>query len=73
MCPTIVVNARTRGAEGALVGRPYKLNLVQRLFDFLLLMKHDNTSIFEALEWNWSTYVVNDDACVSLFHAIIIA
>ena len=73
VCPTIIVDARTKGEEGAPVGRPYKFNLVQQLFVFLLFMKHDNISMFEAFEWNWSKYVVNDDAYVSLFPTFIIA
>jgi hypothetical protein len=35
VCPTIIVNAMTKCEEDAPVGRPYKRNLVQRLFDLV--------------------------------------
>jgi hypothetical protein len=43
------------------MGRPSKLGLEQRLLCFILFMKHDNISIYDAFMWNWAKSSLCDD------------
>ena len=63
VCPVIVLHARSTGdviVQGR--GRPPKLSPQQRLLAFVLYLKHDNTTMFEAHQWNWAKSSVCDDA-----------
>jgi hypothetical protein len=62
VCPIIVSHARSTGEIIRGAGRPPKLSPQQRLLAFLLYLKHDNTTIFEAFQWNWAKSSVCDDA-----------
>jgi hypothetical protein len=63
VCPTIANYARSTGlARGVNGGRPTKLDPAQRLLNCIMLLKHDNTSIFDGTHWNWSKSSVCDDA-----------
>lgn len=54
-CPIITKSStRTIGEESTHMRRPYKLNPEQQLLVFLLFMKHNSTSNFEAFEQNES-------------------
>ncbi|KAG9399874.1 hypothetical protein AC1031_011295 [Aphanomyces cochlioides] len=53
--PIILGNARTTGLNRrSNSGRPPKLPPEQRLLAFVLHLKHDNTTTFESVNWNWS-------------------
>lgn len=60
--PTIESNARSTGLPHLVSGRPMKLTPAQRLMNFVLYMKHDNTIQWDAFTWNWATTSVCDDS-----------
>jgi hypothetical protein len=62
VCPMIAGNARLTGLPRSGRGRRYKLDPPQRLLSFILYLKHDNTSIFDGSQWNWSKSSMCDDA-----------
>jgi hypothetical protein len=62
VCPIIATYARSTGELSKGPGRKPKLNEQQRLLNFLLYLKHDNTTIFDAHQWNWAKSSVCDDA-----------
>jgi hypothetical protein len=43
------------------MGRPSKLGLGQRFLCFILFMKIDNISIYDAFMWNWPKSSLCDD------------
>jgi hypothetical protein len=61
VCPTLVANARTTGEAHLKQGRPFKLRPEQRLLNFILYMRHDNITIYDAYMWNWCRSSVCDD------------
>ncbi len=43
------------------IGSSSKLTLEQHVQQFILYMKHDNVSMYDALVWNWSKSAMCDD------------
>ncbi|CAM6094787.1 unnamed protein product [Calypogeia fissa] len=62
VCPVIQSHARISGTRHIVTGRPVKLFAEERLLNFLLYMKHDNTIFMDSQRWNWSRTSVCDDA-----------
>ena len=54
--------ARTTGTIRSNAIRPPKLTPQQRLLNFLMFLKHDNSAALESSLWNWSRSSVNDDS-----------
>jgi hypothetical protein len=56
------------------MGRPSKLGLEQQLSCFILFMKHNNVTIYDAFMWNWAKLSLCDDviliaSCIN--HALV--
>jgi hypothetical protein len=62
VCSVIASYARSTGEIIKKGGRPPKLTPQQRLLNFILYLKHDNSTIFDAHQWNWAKSSVCDDA-----------
>jgi hypothetical protein len=45
-----------------ILGMPSKLTPEQCLFNFILYMKHDNITMYDAFMWNWSKFALFNDA-----------
>lgn len=60
--PLISSHARSTGEVQILQGRPAKLTPEERLLNFVLYMKHDNTLTHDSHHWNWSRSSLCDDA-----------
>jgi len=58
---TIATHARSTGVM-KIDGRRPKLSPHQRLLAFILHLKHDNSAMMEAFQWNWAKSSVSDDA-----------
>ncbi len=58
--PTIIMRGPL-GEPHHIFGRPSKLTLELRLLNFILYMKHDNVTKYDAFLWNWSKSVINAD------------
>lgn len=54
--------ARLIWARHVVCGRPFKLTVVERLFNFLLNMKHDNIIYMDSMLRNWSRSTICNDA-----------
>ena len=57
----ISAHAQSTGNIRILHGRPSKLTPKQRLFGFLLYLKHDPTTALPDFLWNWGKSSVIDD------------
>ena len=64
VCPVIELHARSTGDIRGQGGRPPKLRSDQRLLNFVMFLKHDNTATFDSSQWNWSRSCVNDDSII---------
>ena len=62
VCPVIILHARSTGQLRGQGGRPPKLLPEQRLLNFVMFLKHDNTATFDSCQWNWARSSVNDDS-----------
>lgn len=62
VCPVIASSARSTGQVSSNAGRPSKLSPQQRLMSFVIYMKHDNISTFDAALWNWARSSMCDDS-----------
>jgi hypothetical protein len=60
--PIVIFHARSTGQIRGQGGRPCKLEPSQRILNCILSLKHDNTSVFDGADWNWSKSSVCDDA-----------
>ena len=61
VCPTIIANAQSTSDLCILSGQPSKLTPKQRLFGFVLYLKHDSTTALPGFLWNWAKSFVIDD------------
>jgi hypothetical protein len=59
--PSLSTHACHTGQQKLLLGRPPKLSPPQRILNFLLYMKHDNTNTYDGFWWNWSKSCLCDD------------
>jgi hypothetical protein len=59
--PTIISHARSIGKPQLTIGWPSKLAPEQCLLSYILFMKHDNVTKYDAFMWNWNKSVINDD------------
>jgi hypothetical protein len=59
--PTIISHARSTREPHHTIGRPSKLALKQHLFSFILFMKRDNVTKYDAFMWNWNKSAINDN------------
>ncbi len=59
--PTIISHARSIRESHRIYGRPSKLAPKQHLFSFILFMKYDNVTKFDAFIWNWNNNAIIDD------------
>jgi hypothetical protein len=62
------------GDELMVMGRPSRLGLKQRFLCFILFMKHNNITIYDAFIWNWAKSSLCDDvifiaSCIN--HALV--
>ncbi|KAL2612208.1 hypothetical protein R1flu_023900 [Riccia fluitans] len=63
ICPILNSTAKTTGEfvkTGA--GRPPKLTAQERVLSCMMYLKHDNSVVYEAFQWNWSKSSMSDDA-----------
>jgi len=58
---TIIGHVRSIREAHCTSNQPSKLTLEQCLLNFILYMKHDNITKYDAFMWNWSKNVINDD------------
>jgi hypothetical protein len=61
MVPNIIGHVRSTREPHHIFGRPYKLPPKQHLFNFILYMKHNNITNYDAFLWNWSKSAIIDD------------
>jgi hypothetical protein len=61
VCPVIALTSRSSG-QLKLAGRPPKLHPAQRLLNFLMFLKHDNSCNHDAFQWNWARSSICDDS-----------
>jgi len=59
--PNIIGLVRSFREPHHIFGQPSKLTLEQHLFNFILYMKHNNVTKYDAFLWNWSKSAINDD------------
>ena len=62
VCPVIQLHARSTGEIRGPCGRHPKIQPKQRILNFLMFLKHDNTAAFDFCQWNWAMSSVNDDS-----------
>ncbi len=72
--PTIINHARFTREPHRTIGQPSKLALEQRLFSFILFIKHDNVIKYDAFMWNWNKNAINDNGIfiASCINSIIV-
>jgi len=58
--PNIINHARFKREPHRTIERPSKLALEQHLF-FILVIKHDNVTKYDAFVWNWSKNAIHED------------
>lgn len=58
----IASHVRSTGEVDDFLGCSMKLCMQQRFLNFLLYMKYDNITSYDAFQWNWSRSTLNDDA-----------
>ncbi len=75
--PTIIGHARSTKETHHISRQLSKLTLEQRLFNFILYIKHDNVTKYDAFLWNQNKSAINDDgifiaSCINfaIFHEI---
>jgi hypothetical protein len=61
VCPVTAMYARHTGEIRGRGGSP-KLSPQQRLLNFIMFLKYDNTATFDSCQWNWARSSVNDDS-----------
>jgi hypothetical protein len=59
--PTIIGHLKSTEELHHISKQLSKLTSEQHLFSFILHMKHDNVTKYDAFLWNWSKSAINDD------------
>jgi hypothetical protein len=58
---TIIGHVRSIGEPHHISGWPSKLTPEQCLFNFILYIKHNNVTKYDAFLWKWRKIAINDD------------
>jgi hypothetical protein len=58
---TIIAHVRSIEVPHHIFERPSKLTLEQCLLNFILYIKHNNVTKYDAFLWKWKKIAINDD------------